>query len=331
MNEPDEQFRSVLRGYEPQQVDQRIRELTDRAAAADRRVEELTEMVGKLESERDSAPLDAGPPPVPTFEHLGKRVGEILALADEEAASLRAGAQEEVEALRGRAAEDSGRIRAEADKYSEGRRRDADTDASRILGDAQRTADEVTDAADRNAAARLQEAEAVYEEQRARAAKAAADFETTLAGRKQAAEAEFTLQMDAAQQRHTDLGALIERQRAEADDELAESSRRAARLVEEAEQKAAAIVTEAKTAAARVRADSDRELAAATQRRDSINAQLANVRQMLVTLTGSAPVAFMDEPEVQQATETADESVAEAAAEPETPAEEPAQEPAEEK
>ena len=41
----------------------------------------------------------------------------------------------------------------------------------------------------------------------------------------------------------------------------------------------------------RVRADSERELAAATQRRDSINAQLANVRQMLATLTGAPAVA----------------------------------------
>ncbi|MGA9750116.1 MAG: hypothetical protein WBQ50_21905, partial [Nocardioides sp.] len=72
---------------------------------------------------------------------------------------------------------------------------------------------------------------------------------------------------------------------------------------------------------------SDRELAAATQRRDSINAQLANVRQMLVTLTGSAPVALMDEslaapdaeavaaeePAAETPAETPDESQAETA------------------
>ena len=116
---------------------------------------------------------------------------------------------------------------------------------------------------------------------------------------------------NAARQRHADLEALIERQRADADTELAESTRRAARLVEEAEQKASTILADAKTAAARVRADSDRELAAATQRRDSINAQLANVRQMLVTLTGSAPVAFMDDPEPVEAT-TDDPAPAEA-------------------
>ena len=48
------------------------------------------------------------------------------------------------------------------------------------------------------------------------------------------------------------------------------------------------LVAEAKTKAERIRGDSERELAAATQRRDSINAQLSNVRQMLAALGGVA-------------------------------------------
>ena len=65
--------------------------------------------------------------------------------------------------------------------------------------------------------------------------------------------------------------------------------------------------------ASRVRSNSDRELAAATQRRDSINAQLANVRQMLATLTGgSSPTlvekAFADGPEVAAEPATSAES-----------------------
>ena len=48
------------------------------------------------------------------------------------------------------------------------------------------------------------------------------------------------------------------------------------------------MVAEAKTKAERIRDDSERVLAAATQRRDSINAQLTNVRQMLATLSGGA-------------------------------------------
>ena len=47
-------------------------------------------------------------------------------------------------------------------------------------------------------------------------------------------------------------------------------------------------MAEAKSKAERIRGDSERELAAATQRRDSINAQLSNVRQMLTALGGVA-------------------------------------------
>ena len=53
-------------------------------------------------------------------------------------------------------------------------------------------------------------------------------------------------------------------------------------------------MADAKGTAARVRADSDRELAAASQRRDAINQQLANVRQMLSALTGAVPAAALD-------------------------------------
>jgi hypothetical protein len=48
------------------------------------------------------------------------------------------------------------------------------------------------------------------------------------------------------------------------------------------------MIAEAKATAERIRSESERELAAATQRRDSINAQLTNVRQMLATLTGAS-------------------------------------------
>jgi hypothetical protein len=72
------------------------------------------------------------------------------------------------------------------------------------------------------------------------------------------------------------------------------------------------LVKEARSTADRVRADSDRELAAASQRRDSINAQLSNVRQMLQTLSGAAIAApaldgDLDEPE--DVTEDATEDV----------------------
>jgi hypothetical protein len=72
-----------------------------------------------------------------------------------------------------------------------------------------------------------------------------------------------------------------------------------------------------------VRSDSDRELAAATQRRDSINSQLTNVRQMLATLSGSA-TGFIVDP-IPEASDDAVESTEE----PEDEAEDTGREPAE--
>ena len=65
----------------------------------------------------------------------------------------------------------------------------------------------------------------------------------------------------------------------------------AASALEAAKLEASALVAGAKEQAERVRRDSDRELAAATARRDSITAQLSNVRNMLATLGGGAPGA----------------------------------------
>lgn len=55
-----------------------------------------------------------------------------------------------------------------------------------------------------------------------------------------------------------------------------------------AHDEAAATVSAARTQAEKVRRESDRELQAATSRRDAITAQLANVRQMLATLGGAS-------------------------------------------
>ena len=87
---------------------------------------------------------------------------------------------------------------------------------------------------------------------------------------------------------------------------------KSARQLEQAGVQAQTMVAEAKTKAERIRDDSERVLVAATQRRDSINAQLTNVRQMLATLSGGAMV---NPPEP---TESA--SAAEPAAEPAEPA-----------
>ena len=290
MTEQSQQFRTVLRGYEPAQVDRRLQELAQEAQESRARADQLAERVRGLE-----AVAGDGTAAPASFEHLGARVAQILGLAEEEAHELVERGQSKVEQQRADVVDEMARQRSEADRYADQRRSEADTEAARVLEDARRNADDRLDGAERDAAARLQEAEAVYEQQRARAAQSAADFETTLARRRSAAEEDFTTQMQEAQQRLGELEAHIEQTRTNAEKMHDETVRENRRIVEEAEQQAASILGEARTLATKIRADSERELAAASQRRDSINAQLGNVRQMLATLTGGAALPFADE------------------------------------
>jgi hypothetical protein len=110
-----------------------------------------------------------------------------------------------------------------------------------------------------------------------------------------------------------------EQLRLEAEKLRSDSDRKSKRTLDEAARRADDMIAEAKATAERIRSESERELAAATQRRDSINAQLTNVRQMLATLTG----ASLPDP-------LADDRGTEAAAEEDTPAGDKAAEPADE-
>jgi len=196
--------------------------------------------------------------PTASYAHLGERVGQILTLAEEEAARLR----------------DEARADAEQER----------------------------DAAERDASARRHEAETMYEEQQARAAAASADFETAQAERRRRSNAELREEQSATQAQLDELRAQLTEQRSQGrrDQESAESE--AARVVQEAEERAAALVQDAQTTADRIREESDSELAAASQRRDGINQQLANVRRMLASL--STPTAVADPPTQPEAGRT---------------------------
>ena len=194
------------------------------------------------------------------FAGLGERVGQILTLADEEAVRLRADGEHGAMAIRTA----------------------AEHEAAHTVAAARRDADEIVAEADRRADARRTEADALFEHQRVRMAGEDADFEQALAQRREMVEselrdysAEATRQLDAAQQEVARL-----------QHQLEQTLDEAALIRAEAESHASDIVVEAAQRARRIRADSDRERAAATRSRDDIEAQLGEVRQMLRTLAG---------------------------------------------
>jgi hypothetical protein len=279
-----EQFEIVRRGYEPQQVDRRISALARELQAARQRTAELERRVEELHVQ---PPKDSSAD-VPTFAGLGARIEQILALADEEAKELRDRALAETQQHRSLSEQAAEKVRAEAERYAQERRSETDAEAARVLEDARRQSDQLRDSTERDAKTRREEAEALFEGNRAKAAQSAADFETTLAHRRDQAEHDYTAQLKANEAQLAAVSHRSEQLRLEAEKLRADADRKSKRTLDEAQRQSDEILMEAKANAERIRGESERELSAATQRRDSINSQLTNVRQMLATLTGAS-------------------------------------------
>ncbi|MDQ1535642.1 MAG: hypothetical protein QOE58_35 [Actinomycetota bacterium] len=309
MTESNAHFRSVLRGYDPAQVDQVIHDLGLAAAAARKEAGERTIQVSKLEAAQGQLSTEVErhvervrafeeqqtEAPKGDFASFGERIGRILALAEQEASDMRSKAQSDAADHHALADESSKSTRDEADHYADERRSAADVEASRFIEDAKRQADSILDDADRQAMARLEEAEAVYERARAKSATAAVDFESTLAARRDASALEFAAEVAVAEQKLAAVRLRSDQAAVDFEQTQREATSRAAKQLEQATIQGRTLVAEAKTKAERIRSDSERELAAATQRRDSINAQLSNVRQMLGAL-GGVTIANQQDP-----------------------------------
>lgn len=332
MSDYNVSFRSVLRGYDQEQVDQHMNELAQAAAKSwqeatehTRQINELMAANAQLKSELESlseraraleeAQVEAA---APTYTGLGVRIGTVLTLVDNEVNELRIRAQAGAANSRALAEEEALAIRQDAHNYARETRSATEDEATQILDEARAQADNILEDArqqaeslredarqdaeslrdeadrqararedaDRQATARREEAEAQYEQARAKAAAAAVDFETTLAARREASAVEFAAQVAAAEQQ---LGTIRQRsEQARRDSERAqqEAASKIAQQLEQATSRAHALLTEAKAKAERIRDDSERELAAASARRDSITAEIANVRHDLAALGG---------------------------------------------
>ena len=200
-------FRSVLRGYDPAEVDPHIATLRHSLEASRAETAQTAVELSKVQSAhlsaaqvvdahaRRIAALEAeaakSDDALPTYEHLGKRVGSMLTLAEAEANDLRAKAKAETDKLQADTKAHVEALRSTAERDAADAVTKAEADATARISDAKRQADDILDHADREATARREEAEAVYEHQQALATAAAADFEKTLQERRQKSAAEF--------------------------------------------------------------------------------------------------------------------------------------------
>ncbi len=311
-------FRMILRGYDPEEVNAAFEDLTSQLEAAratstgqDADTSELQATVDQLQQELDemslyTADLEervAQAPKAPTFDDLGSRISQMLSLAQAESEDVRTTARVEAEKLTADTQSAVEQSRADCEAYAAEVRTKADAEATRIITQAQREAEGILDQADREALARREEAEAIYENQRARAAVAAADFEKTLAERRDEAAKDFASQMKAQDEAMQRAEEALYATQEEAERYKAEAESQADATIKDANNQANEILKQAKAAAERIRRESEREVQAASARRDAITLQLSNVRQMLATM-GVAPHVTEEELEPVEADET---------------------------
>jgi cell division septum initiation protein DivIVA len=254
----------------------------------------------------------------PSYAGFGERIGTVLRLVETEALELRTRAQADASNSRALAEEDALATRQDADGYAMGARSAADDQAAQIVEDARQQADSILEEArqqadsvvedarqhadrvleeadrqsmarqdaDRLAIARREEAERAYEEARAKSAAAAVDFETTLAARREASALEFAAQVTASEQQLVAVRLRSEQARSDAEQAQQDAAAKIAQQMAQATARAHGLVSDAKAKAERLHENAERDLAAATRRRDIINAQLSSLREELASLGG---------------------------------------------
>ena len=144
-------FDLVRRGYDPQQVNAHVNWLVEqlREAESHRAAAEAAASEAAAEAARIRDDLAANRP---AWEEFGGRITQILQLAEEEAATVRAERTREAEAQ----LEEARRIVAEAEQTREQTLREADEQAQSIVSSARAEAERIVEAA-RATAAQLEE------------------------------------------------------------------------------------------------------------------------------------------------------------------------------
>jgi cell division septum initiation protein DivIVA len=272
MSSPTSSFKTVLRGYDPSEVDAHIATLKEHQKGLRQQIADVEEQLAAVTE--------------PNFAHLGERVGQILTLAEQEAAALRKKTSKEVETQRTNAADGVRRLRKEAEEYAVATRAEADEYALTARTEADEYSRVTRTAADTEAARILQEAT------------------DQAAGVTEAAQAELDRIVAEHERTVRDNEEDLARRRAKAEAERAETERLDRERADAANREATAIVAEAQEKAERIRLDAEREVAEIERRSESINAQLANVRRALAHLTGEAsdpPQAALFEAPAKQA------------------------------
>ncbi|MFF1686348.1 cellulose-binding protein [Streptomyces sp. NPDC058254] len=277
------------RGYRPGQVEALAAELSRGRDDARERAALLAARVEELEAEAQRLHLAVAQLAPQTYESLGDRAREILALAEEEADGVRAAAAEDVRRItqdaEAGARETRGAARAAADAVLAA----AEQWAGERLSAGRAAADEVRAAARDEAKECREEALGVLDDVRERTAAALAGQEKDHAERRDGAEREIAGHEAAADAREAERLALAEGRLAEARRAFAGAEESARHGQEDAEARAAELLAEATLYEEGVSRETERVLREHGEKWDEARAHMERVRATLASITGRNP------------------------------------------
>lgn len=284
-------FSVVRRGYRAEQVDRLFSRLSAGRDEAWERVARLTVLAKEMEEQAAALQEQAAQVPPPTYEELGPRAQEILALAEAEAADLRDRAEAAAHEVRQECEEAARALREAARADATAVRAAADEEAREHEAAARAAAGELLTLARQETKAQRQEAAAALKEARKQTAAALAASEKEQAERAEAAERDSAAQelaLDADLARREEAA---ERRLAEAQALFTEVREAVDAQQKAAEARGAELIAQAGTQVERIERATRRWLREHGQRQEEVRTQLEQVRSVLGALAGRDPGA----------------------------------------
>jgi cell division septum initiation protein DivIVA len=170
-------FRTVVRGYDPAEVDRRIAELTNATVAAQQHASELHAELESLTAPDQPSPSPSAPSTAESdFASFGVHIGKILAAAREAAGEIQEQAEADAQARLAEIEQAATEARAESERQAAAAIETAEQAAERMLEDAkehdraaQQHAAELRTASERAREQAAEQAEAIVAEATSRA------------------------------------------------------------------------------------------------------------------------------------------------------------------
>ncbi|MEV7421358.1 cellulose-binding protein [Streptomyces sp. NPDC091212] len=276
------------RGYRPEQVEEEFTALSRDRDDAWERVARLTVLAKEMEAESARLAEQVAALEPQTYESLGGRAQQILALATAEDESLRTEVREEAQAVVDAAQASARQLRELAREQGDAVRAEAEAYAEQVLGAARETADEERIEARREVKARRSEALDALKEVRRRTQRVIDDMEHKQGERLAQTEREFAERGAAMTVEHDELSAYAQVRLVEAQRLFSEAGERARHRQEDAQDTAAELMAQARVRAERVMRDTERVVREQEEAREEMRAHMAHVRSSLAALTGRA-------------------------------------------